>query len=79
MVRSNTHGSLPPLERLLETTSTSRRRLRAVCMWCFTSPRYRNFAVPIYTRVYEVNKMRDLSYLADTLDIMRFQVKIAKV
>ena len=43
------------------------------------SPRYRNVAVAIYTRVYEVNKMRDLSYLADNFDIMSRQVKIAKV
>lgn len=43
------------------------------------SPRYRNFAVAIYTRVYEVNKMRDISYLVDNFDIMSRQAKIAKV
>ncbi|HHX45705.1 MAG TPA: hypothetical protein GX714_17250 [Chloroflexi bacterium] len=43
------------------------------------SPHYRNFAVAVYTRVYEVNKMRDLRYLAENFEIMSRHVKIAKV
>jgi hypothetical protein len=43
------------------------------------SPHYQSFAVAIYTRVYEVNKMSDLSYLADNFDIMSRQVRIDKV
>ncbi len=44
-----------------------------------TSSHYQNFSVAIYTRVYEVNQMSDLSYLKDNFEVMSRQVKINKV
>jgi len=44
-----------------------------------TSRHYTHFAVAVYARVYEVNKMSDLSYLRETFGLMARQVRINKV
>jgi hypothetical protein len=44
-----------------------------------TTSFYQNFAVAIYTHVYEVNKMSELNNLKTTFELMQRQVKINKV
>ena len=42
-------------------------------------PHYENFKVAIYARVYEVQQMSDLNYLASNFEVMRRRLKIDKV
>ena len=44
-----------------------------------TLSHYQNFAVAIYTRVYEVNKMSDLNYLKDNFALISRQMKVNRV
>jgi hypothetical protein len=44
-----------------------------------TPSHYQNFSVAIYCRAYEVNEMRDLSYLTRNFEIMSRWIKVDKV
>ncbi len=44
-----------------------------------TAQHYQNFSVAIYTRVYEVNQMSDLSYLTANFEVMSRWIKVDKV
>jgi hypothetical protein len=44
-----------------------------------TASHYHNFKVAIYVRVYEVNRMSDLSYLTSNFEVMSRYLKIDKV
>ena len=45
----------------------------------FTQKNYKNFKVSVYTRAYEVEKMKDLHWLDSTWNIIASQVKVDKI
>ena len=55
-----------------------------LCLLCsplsgYSVDSYKNFNVAIYTRVYEVQKMRNLDWLEENFDLLSKYVKINKV